>query len=120
MGNISLLDDVKEQSSLALSTAKKEFKEFLGPGAECKNSKSLVFLQRNRERTTQQKRWNENLEVDNRLEAKICMTTFQMFFVSGSEDYFYRKNALGKKRTFKKRAERMDRWNKQVQSRVQG
>lgn len=49
----------------------------------------------------------EDVVLENNLQCKICLSTYKLFFVENTEDYFYRKGALAKGRAAK-RARRSD------------
>jgi len=55
-----------------------------------------VFLKRNKKIVQEKNPDPSNLESISKLECKICVNTYKMFFVENSEDYFHRRNELGK------------------------
>lgn len=52
---------------------------------------SVVFLKRNERAVRSLADDPRNIEILNRLECKISVNTYRMFFVENSEDYFHRK-----------------------------
>ena len=51
-----------------------------------------------------------NIEIVNRLECKICINTYRMFFVENSEDYFHRRgSSLTPEQLFKIRKSKKDK-----------
>ena len=54
-----------------------------------------------------------NIEIVNRLECKICINTYRMFFVENSEDYFHRRgSSLTPEQLFKIRKSKKDKLTK--------
>ena len=36
----------------------------------------------------------ENLEIDNKLTGKLCLSTYRLFYVEETEDYYYRRGQM--------------------------
>lgn len=43
----------------------------------------------------------ENVIIQNKLECKICLSTYRLFYVEDTGDFFYRKGALQRAKTYK-------------------
>lgn len=57
------------------------------------SKKHNVFLKRNQKKTNEEYML-ENLDVNNGLECRICLSSYRLFFVENTEDYLYRKGSL--------------------------
>jgi len=53
----------------------------------------VVFLRRNERQVRRLGDDPHNLEIINRLECKISINTYRMFFVENSEDFFHRRGS---------------------------
>lgn len=73
---------------------------------------------RNKKKTIKNNNWNRNLIVENNLEAKICMTTFRLFFVSGTEDFFFRQGRKLKSTSKRKQDASIPQWNTKLDSTI--
>eukprot|EP01096_Ripella_sp_DP13-Kostka_P010862 TRINITY_DN433_c0_g2_i2.p1 TRINITY_DN433_c0_g2~~TRINITY_DN433_c0_g2_i2.p1 ORF type:complete len:1109 (-),score=559.54 TRINITY_DN433_c0_g2_i2:192-3518(-) len=54
--------------------------------------KHHIFMLRNMIKN--QPKAMENLEIDNKLTGKLCLSTYRLFYVEETEDYYYRKGQM--------------------------
>nr|CAG4708643.1 unnamed protein product [Naegleria fowleri] len=69
--------------------------------------KNKIFLQRNKKRGSNVD--PHSIIIRNRLECKICIATFKLYFVEDTEDFLFRKS---KKESQKSKQNRAQRWHK--------
>lgn len=101
---IQLLDSSDKPRFVDLSFDKDKWAEYVENYVQSDKSqldvrKHQVFLLRN------QRKWAErglnpmeNVAVSNGLECKICLTTYRLFYVQDTHDFFYRRGSLAKAR----------------------
>jgi len=65
----------------------------------------------NHRQTANNKTLMENVEIENRLECKICLSTYRLFYVEDTEDFFYRKGQLAAARQHTGSKTRLERFN---------
>lgn len=61
---------------------------------------------------------NKRVIANSGLECKICMSTFRLFYVEETEDYFYRVGQLSRARNSRYPAKRKERLIKWINSRL--
>lgn len=106
---IQLLDSTDKPRFVDLSFDKDKWAEYVENYVQSDHSqldvrKHKLFLLRN------QRRWAERgadpmegIFVFNGLECKICLTTYRLFYVQDTQDFFYRRGSLAKAQSAKKR-----------------
>jgi paired amphipathic helix protein Sin3a len=106
---IQLLDSTDKPRFVDLSFDKDKWAEYVENYVQSDKShldvrKHKVFLLKN-QRKWAKKGGNpmENVVVSNGLECKICLTTYRLFYVQDTHDFFYRRGSLAKARKAKKR-----------------
>jgi paired amphipathic helix protein Sin3a len=106
---IQLLDSTDKPRFVDLSFDKDKWAEYVENYVQSDKShldvrKHKVFLLRNQRKWTK-KGGNpmENVVVSNGLECKICLTTYRLFYVQDTHDFFYRRGSLEKAKSAKKR-----------------
>jgi histone deacetylase complex regulatory component SIN3 len=70
----------------------------------------LLFDFSNHRRTANNKSLMEDVDVENRLECKICLSTYRLFYVEDTEDYFYRRGQLSAARQQTNNKQRVERF----------
>lgn len=93
---ISLLDSVNQPRYLELSFNKEKWSQYVDTYAQGDTTndvdvrKHRIFLLRNKKKNANPKVM-ENVSLSNGLECKICLTTFKLFYVEETEDFFHRR-----------------------------
>jgi len=57
----------------------------------------------------------ENVIIQNRLECKICLSTYRLFYVEDTEDFFYRRRGSPRYRPNPKQIEKFRKWHNTFQ-----
>lgn len=98
---IQLLDSTQKPRFLDLSFNKEKWSEYVDSYVQSEASnldirRHHVFLLRSQKKGATPKAM-ENVIIQNKLECKICLSTYRLFYVEDTEDFFYRKEQLTKK-----------------------
>lgn len=118
--SFQLMDSSQQPKFIELSFNKDKWSQYVDSysGQQEPTSGTLdlkkhhVFLVRNFRRGARASM--DNVELDNRLECKICCSTFRLFYVEETEDYFYRRGHISKAAKAVVSEKRMQRFNQWV------
>jgi len=121
---VQLLDSAQKPRFLDLSFSKDKWSEYVDSYVQSESSnldvrKHKVFLLRTQRKGADSKAM-ENVIIQNRLECKICLSTYRLFYVEDTEDFFYRKGRLAKSRARHPSSKHTSKFQKWHAARLQG
>ena len=77
-----------------------------------------VFLHRNSRRASKNAQRLTSAVVHNGLECKVCLSTYRLFYVENTEDYFYIPGSLSRAKSFQSNPGRTNKFRNWVQSHI--
>lgn len=98
---MTLLDSLNQPRYMELSFNKEKWSQYVDNYATGETASDLdvrkhrIFLLRNKKKNANAKVM-ERVELYNGLECKICLTTYKLFYVEDTEDYFHRRRRTPK------------------------
>lgn len=93
---MTLLDSVNQPRFMELSFNKEKWSQYVDNYTQGETTSDLdvrkhrIFLVRNKKKNANPKVM-ERVDVSNGLECKICLTTYKLFYVEDTEDFFHRR-----------------------------